>query len=94
MNTLQLKSLLATALSIASISAFASTYAGSCTSEPKAKWMAENDVKAKFEKQGYSVMRIKTGKTCYEVYAKDKDGKKTEMFVNPVDATVVKEAGK
>jgi hypothetical protein len=94
MKTLQLKSLLTIALSIASFSAFASTYEGSCTDQPKSKWMPANDVKAKFEKEGYSVKRVKTAKTCYEVYAKDKDGKKTELFVNPVDATLVKEADK
>lgn len=94
MQALHLKTLLAIALSAASLSAFASRYEGECTSEPKAKWMAPKDIQAKFEKQGYTVRRVKSEGSCYEVYATDKDGKKTELFVNPADGAVVKEAGK
>lgn len=97
MNTLQIKLLAVAALSTLSFSALASTYDGSCTSEPKSKWMTTKDMQAKFEKQGYNVGRVKAGKadsSCYEVYTKDKNGKKVELFVNPVDGTVIKEAGK
>lgn len=94
MNAFSLKTVAAFALSALSLGAFASTYDGSCTSEPKSKWMAPADVKAKFETQGYTVGRVKTGGDCYEVYAKDKGGKKTELFVNPVDARVIGQAGK
>lgn len=82
------------ALSTLSFGAFASTYDGECTREPQSKWMKTTDVKVKFEAQGYSVGKIKTGGSCYEVYAKDKDSKKIELFVNPVDASVVGQAGK
>lgn len=82
------------ALSALSASAFASTYNGSCTSTPKSSWMPEKEVRAKFEQQGYNVGRIKSTGTCYEVYTKNKDGKKAELFVNPADGSVVKEAGK
>lgn len=94
MHTFTTKTLAALALSALSVSAFASTYSGSCTSEPQSKWMAEQDVKAKFEKQGYTVKRVKTGGDCYEVYATDKNGKKTELFVNPANGALVQEAGK
>lgn len=88
------KALAALALSVLSLGAFASTYNGECTDQPKSKWMSTSDVKAKFEAQGYSVGRVKTGGSCYEVYAKDKGGQKVELFVNPVDASVVGQAGK
>lgn len=94
MKALQLTSLLAIALSAASLPAFASSYDGTCTSEPKAKWLAPNEIQAKLEKEGYTVRRVKTDGSCYEVYAKDKDGKKTELFINPANGSVVKEAGK
>ena len=94
MNTFNTKALAVLALSAMSVSAFASTYAGSCTSEARSKWLAVQDIKAKYEKQGYHVKRVKTGATCYEVYAKDKNGNKTELFVNPVDGAIIKEAGK
>lgn len=94
MKSSSMKAFAIIALSAVSVSTFASTYNGSCTSEPKSRWMAEKDVQAMFEKQGYSVRRIKSAGTCYEVYTKDKDGKKVELFVNPANGSVVQEAGK
>ncbi|MGB7481848.1 MAG: PepSY domain-containing protein [Burkholderiaceae bacterium] len=94
MHASSLKIIAALALSSVALGAFASTYDGDCTTQPKAKWMSSADVKAKFEAQGYSVGRVKTGGSCYEVYSKDKDGRKVELFVNPVDASVVGQAGK
>jgi hypothetical protein len=77
-----------------SISAFASTYQGSCTDAPKSEWMAQQEIKAKYEKEGYTVKRVKTGGSCYEVYAIDKNKKKTELFVNPVNGALIQEANK
>lgn len=94
MNALHIKLLAVAALSTLSFSALASTYDGSCTSEPKSKWMTTKDMQAKFENQGYNVGRVKAGNSCYEVYSKDKNGKKVELFVNPVDGAVVGKAGK
>ena len=94
MQATSTKALAALALSVLSLGAFASTYNGECTDQPKSKWMSMADVKARFETQGYSVGRVKTGGSCYEVYAKDKGGQKVELFVNPVDASVVGQAGK
>lgn len=94
MNKYLSTTLAALALSTLSVSTFASTYAGSCTNEAKSKWMTTAAVQAKFEQLGYTVRRIKSSGTCYEVYASDKDGKKVELFVSPADATVVGQAGK
>lgn len=94
MNALHIKLLAVAALSTFSFSAFAFSYDGSCTSEPKSKWMTTKDMQAKFEKEGYKVGRVKAGKSCYEVYTKDKNGKKVELFVNPVDGAIVSPSGK
>lgn len=79
------------AVSALSLSAFASQ---ECTQEPKAKWLTQADVKAKLEGQGYMVKRVKTDGSCLEVYAQTKDGKQVELYVNPVDASVIKEEDK
>lgn len=94
MQALSLKTVAALALSTLSLGAFASTYDGTCTTEPKSKWMTTADIKAKFEGQGYTVGRVKAGGSCYEVYTKGKDGAKLELFVNPVNGAVVGQAGK
>mgnify|MGYP000935953076 CR=1 FL=1 len=87
---------LALALVIAALpfGATASTYAGECTDRPKSEWQSTDEIKAPFEAQGYAVGKVKNGGSCYEVYARDTDGNKVELFVNPVDASVVGQAGK
>lgn len=94
MNSSNIKPLIIIALSAVSFSAFASTYNGSCTSEPESRWMPVKDVQTMFEKQGYNVRRIKTGASCYEVYTMNPQGKKTELFVNPANGNIVDEARK
>lgn len=94
MTSSNLKYLAIIALSAVSFSAFASTYGGSCTSEPKSEWMAVKDVQLKFENQGYSVRCIKSEGSCYEVYTKDTNGKRVELFVNPANGSIVAEAEK
>ncbi|MBS0571539.1 MAG: PepSY domain-containing protein [Proteobacteria bacterium] len=93
MNRKLVKSAAALAFAAASLGAFASTYDGQCTDKPKSEWKSTADIKAHFETQGYTVGKIKASGTCYEVYAKDKDGKRVELFVNPADASVVGQAG-
>ena len=72
-----------------SVSAFAST---TCTKEAAGKWLSEKQAQAQLEKAGFTVQRIKrSDDSCYEVYAKRKDGKRVELYINPVDASIVKE---
>lgn len=94
MNTISIRYLAALALCVLPLGALASTYDGECTDRPKSEWKDTTDIKAHFQTQGYTVGKVKTGGSCYEVYAKDKDGNKVELFVNPVDASVVGQAGK
>lgn len=91
MSVINFKSLAVLVLSAVSATAFAS---GSCTTEPKAKWLPEKDVQAKLEKQGFNVKRVKTEGSCYEAYVISKEGKKQELILNPVDGVLVKEEGK
>jgi hypothetical protein len=83
-----LKKLAALAITTLSLSAFSASSAN-CTKEPKSKWMAEKDINAKLVAQGLKVNRIKTEGSCYEAYVIAKDGKKSEMLINPVDGNSV-----
>lgn len=62
-----------------------------CTKEPASKWLSEAEMKQKISDLGYRDIRVfKTTKTgCYEIYGLDKDGRKAEVYFNPVDGTVV-----
>lgn len=62
----------------------------SCTDQPKDKWMKVEDFKKKVEAEGYTISKFKQPGTCYEIYGKNKEGKKVEIYFNPVDASIVK----
>ena len=92
MKSSTLKTLAAIAITTLSLSAFAEG-AANCTKEPASKWMAKKDVSAKLVAQGMQVKRIKTEGSCYEAYAIEKNGKKSQLMINPVNgATVGNEA--
>ncbi|KYG66463.1 hypothetical protein AZI86_05300 [Bdellovibrio bacteriovorus] len=71
-----------------SISAFAKK---NCTDAPKEKWMQEAYFKKKVEAEGYKISKFKQPGSCYEIYGTDKDGKKVEIYFNPVDGSIVKQ---
>ena len=78
-------------LVLAILSATTTAYAKkNCTSESKDKWMSEADFKKKVEAEGYKISKFKQPGTCYEIYGTDKDGKKVEIYFNPVDGSIVK----
>lgn len=62
-----------------------------CTTEPQSKWMSEADFKKKVEADGYKISKFKQPGTCYEIYGTNSQGKKVEVYFNPVDGSIVKE---
>lgn len=62
-----------------------------CTDQPRNKWMTEESFKKKVSDLGYKIRKFKQPGTCYEIYGTDKDGKRVEVYFDPVDASVVKE---
>jgi hypothetical protein len=61
-----------------------------CTDQPKEKWMSEADFKKKAQAEGYKIRKFKQPGTCYEIYGQNKDGKKVEVYFNPVDGSIKK----
>ncbi|WP_460528322.1 PepSY domain-containing protein [Chitinimonas naiadis] len=61
-----------------------------CTSESRARWMSEANLRAQLKHQGYQVKKLKVVKHCVEIYGTDKAGHKVEVYVNPVNGTAVK----
>ena len=61
-----------------------------CVANPKSEWKTESDARAKFEKEGYKINVFKVSGNCYEIYGKDKNGQKAEVYFHPVDGSVVK----
>jgi len=52
--------------------------------------MKESDAKAKIESQGYKIRKFKVDGNCYEIYGRDKDGKKVEIYYDTKTLDVVK----
>ena len=48
-----------------------------CTKDAKETWKAQPEAEAAATAAGYTVSKSKIAGSCYEVYAKDKDGKMT-----------------
>ena len=64
-----------------------------CPETPKDKWLRAEEVQVRLEARGYEVRRVKREGSCFEVKA-TKEGKSVEAYVNPADATIVKETVK
>lgn len=68
--------------------AFAGT---ECTTAPQANWMTQQQMLQKLVDTGYTIERFLVTKGgCYEMYGWDKDGRRVEIYHNPVDGKVVK----
>ncbi|MBT4762072.1 MAG: PepSY domain-containing protein [Bdellovibrionaceae bacterium] len=61
-----------------------------CTDQPKGKWMSIEAFKSMASENGYQIRKFKQKGSCYEIYGKNKQGQKVEVYFNPVDGSVVK----
>jgi hypothetical protein len=83
-------------LRISAIAAVVAAFTGTamagpqCTTAPQTQWMTEAAMRAKIEKDGYTIKTFKVSGSCYEIYGFSKDGKKVEIYFNPVDGSIVK----
>jgi hypothetical protein len=62
-----------------------------CTTQPQSEWKSHDVLYQKLVKEGWQVRRMEKTSSCYEVYAKDPQGKRVEAFFNPVTFERVEE---
>jgi hypothetical protein len=62
-----------------------------CTAEPKDKWMSRAAVQKLILEAGYTIDRFKVDGSCYEIYGRNADDKKVEVYFDPVSGKVVKQ---
>jgi hypothetical protein len=77
---------LATATMISGTAQASSSYCN----EPRSKWMSMDQARASVTKMGYKVRKVEVDDGCYEAYAIDGDGRRMEIYINPVTAAIVK----
>ncbi len=80
-------------LAIAIIAVATPALAGpQCTDQPASKWLPKDELMKKIvAAEGYKVevFKVTTG-NCYELYGRDKAGKRIEIYYNPITADIVK----
>jgi len=60
-----------------------------CTRAPKEQWLSIEQLKAKLTDKGFTVSKVEIEDGCAEADAKDKDGKETELHLDPATGNVV-----
>jgi hypothetical protein len=60
-----------------------------CTTAPKSEWLSLDVLKDRVEALGYKVQKAKLKNACGELYARDKNGAKVEIFVDPTNGAIV-----
>jgi len=61
-----------------------------CTAQPQSKWLSHAEVTAKLKQQGFEVSRLEADRNCYEVKARDAQGRRVELYVDPATARIVR----
>lgn len=74
-------------LLFASASSFGSA---DCKLYPKNLWMEGAELKSRLEAEGYTIKDFHVDGNCYEIYGKDKDGKKVEIYFDAKTGAPVK----
>ncbi len=82
-----------TLLTVAGLLVATTALAGpECTKDAKEKWQNEKSFQENLVKDGYKIKKFKVTKgNCYEIYGHNKDGKKVEIYFNPITGEKVKE---
>lgn len=77
-------------LTLFSAQAFASA---DCPAYPKEEWASDVTLKETLAEEGYSIKKFKIDGNCYEMYGRNKAGKKVEIYFDMKTLAIVKAEG-
>ncbi len=72
---------------VASVAAFASA---DCVKHPQNEQIAPAKFQQQLQDQGYQIKKFKTSGNCYEIYGKNKQGQKVEIYFDTKTGSIVK----
>ncbi|QDC44884.1 PepSY domain-containing protein [Methylophilus medardicus] len=75
------------------LNANAAFAAAECKSYPKEEWAAEDTLKEAMQAEGYTIKKFKIDGNCYEIYGRNKEGKKVEIYFDMKTLAIVKAIG-
>lgn len=81
---------LALAATLLAAAPFAVQAKANCKPYPKSEWMKADEARSRIESQGYTIDKFKVDGNCYEIYGKNKEGKKVEIYFDARTLDVVK----
>ena len=64
-----------------------------CPVYPKSEWAAEETLKKTLTDEGYSIKKFKVDGNCYEMYGRNKEGKKVEIYFDTKTLAIIKAEG-
>lgn len=67
--------------------------AADCKAYPKEEWASEDTLKEALEAEGYTIKKFKIDGNCYEIYGRNKEGKKVEIYFDMKTLGIVKAIG-
>lgn len=79
----------ATFIALGSVSAQAGSFGRPCTTAPQSEWLSLEALKTRVEALGYKVQKAKIDNSCGEIYVRDKNGNRIELFVDPANGKIV-----
>ncbi|MDO9203828.1 PepSY domain-containing protein [Methylotenera sp.] len=79
--------LLLALLTVLPLQAFAGA---DCKVYPKEEWASEATLKQTLSEEGYIIKKFKVDGNCYEIYGRNKQGKKVEIYFDTKTLAIVK----
>ena len=64
--------------------------AADCKAHPKEEWASENTLKQTLKDEDYTIKKFKVDGNCYEIYGRNKEGKKVEIYFDTKTLEIVK----
>ncbi len=61
-----------------------------CPAYPKEEWADEDMLKEALDAEGYTIKKFKIDGNCYEIYGRNKEGKKVEIYFDMKTLAIIK----
>lgn len=61
-----------------------------CPAYPKEEWADKETLRKTLVEEGYSIKKLHVSGNCYEIYGKNKEGKKVEIYFDAKTFAIVK----
>lgn len=61
-----------------------------CPAYPKEEWANEATLKEALDAEGYTIKKFKIDGNCYEIYGRNKEGKKVEIYFDMKTLAIIK----